>query len=86
MCFSLLILVFICILPAWQMEGCDFCLSCSGLMGDKFFGLSLVLFGGRIGDLCNGCCAGDFALLVRVRVVDHTCVFVWTKTLDLSPL
>ena len=39
------------------MGACDFCLSCSGLIGDKFFSLSLMLFGGRIGDLCNGCFA-----------------------------
>ena len=59
----------------------------SGLMGDKFFSLSLMLFGGWIGDLCNDCFDGDFALLgvVRVGVIDPTCVFVWTTTLDLSP-
>ena len=52
-----------------------------------FFSLSLMLFGGRIGDLCNGCFDGDFALLgvVRVGVIDPMCVFVWTTTLDLSP-
>ena len=45
-----------------------------------------MLFGGRIGDLCNGYFAGDFALLeVRVGEVDPTCVFVWTTTLDFSP-
>ena len=78
---SLFTLVFICIMGA-----CDF-LSCSARMGDKFFSLSLMLFGGRIGDLCNGCFNGDFALLgvVRVGVIDPTCVFVWTTTLDLSP-
>ena len=56
-------------------------------MGDKFFSLSLMLFGGRIDDLFNGCFGEDFALLgvVRVGVIDPTCVFVWTKTLDLSP-
>ena len=56
-------------------------------MRDKFFSLSLMLFGGRIGDLCNGCFVGDFALLgvVRVGMVDSTCVFVWTTTFDLSP-
>ena len=44
-------------------------------MGDKFFSLSLMLFGGRIGDLCNGCFDGDFALLVvGVGVIDPTCV------------
>ena len=60
------------------MGSCDFCFSCSGLMGDKFFSLSLMLFVGRIGDLCNGCFDGDFALLgvVRVGVIDPTCVFV----------
>ena len=43
-----------------------------------FFSLSLMLFGGRIGDLCNGCFDGDFSLLgvVRVGVIDPTCVFV----------
>ena len=46
-----------------------------------------MLFGGRIRDLCNGCFDGDFAILgvVRVRVIDPTCVFVWTTTLDFSP-
>ena len=59
--------------------------SCSGLMGDKFFSLSLMLVGGQIGDLCNDCFVGDFALLgvVCFRVVDCMCVFVWTTTLDL---
>ena len=71
-CLSLFFLVFICIFPAWLMGDCDFRLSCSGFMGDKFFSLSLMLFGGQIGDLCNGCFVGDFALLriVRVGVVD----------------
>ena len=32
-------------------------------MGDRFFSLSLMLFGGRIGVLSNGCFDGDFALL-----------------------
>ena len=56
-------------------------------MGDKFFSPPLMLFGGWIGDLCNSCFAGDFALLevVRVGVVDPTCVFVRTITLDPSP-
>ena len=56
-------------------------------MRDKFFSLSLMLFGGRIGDLCNGCFDGNVALLgvVRVGVIDLTCVFVWTTSLDLSP-
>ena len=46
-----------------------------------------MLFGGRIDDLCNGSFVGDFVLLgaVRVGVVDPTCIFVWTTTLDLSP-
>ena len=45
-----------------------------------------MLFGGRICDLCDSCFDGDFALLVvRVGVIDPTCVFVWTATLDLSP-
>ena len=45
-----------------------------------------MLFGGRIGDLYNGCFIGDFALLeVRIGVVDPTYVFVWTTILDLSP-
>ena len=45
-------------------------------MGDKFFSLSLLLFGGRISNLCNGCFDGDFALLgvVRVGVINPTCV------------
>ena len=68
------------------MGACDFCLSCSGFMEDKFFSLSLTLFGGWIGDLYNSCFVGDFALLgvVHVGLVDPTCVFVWTATLDLS--
>ena len=47
-------------------------------MGDRFFSLSLMLFGGRIGDLCNGFFDEDFALLgiVRVGVIDPTRVFV----------
>ena len=54
-------------------------------MGDKYFSLFLMLFDGRIGDLCNGCFAGDFALLgvVRVGVIDPTCVFVWTTTWEI---
>ena len=54
-------------------------------MGDKFFSLSLMLFGRWIGDLRNGCFVEDFALLgvVHVEVVDPTCVFVWIITLDL---
>ena len=43
-------------------------------MGDKFFSLFLMLFGGRIGDLCSGCFGGNFALL---GVVHPMCVFVW---------
>ena len=64
------------------MESC-----CSGLMGDKFFRLSLILFAGGIGDLCNGCFTGDFKLLeaVRVGVVDLSCVFIRTTTLDYFP-
>ena len=56
-------------------------------MGDKFFSQSLMLFGGQISDLCNGCFVGDFALLgvVRAGMVDPTCVFVWNTTLDLFP-
>ena len=77
-CLSLFPLVFICIFVVWQMGSCDFCFSCSCLLGDRFFSLSLMLFGGWIGDLCNGCFDGDFALLgvVRVGVIDPTCVFV----------
>ena len=69
------------------MGACDFCSSCLGFMGYKFFSLFLMLFGGWIGDLCNGCFVGDFALfvVVSVGVVNSTCVFVWTTTLDLSP-
>ena len=56
-------------------------------MRDKFLSLSLMLFGGWIGDLFNGCFDGDFSLLgvVRVGMIDTTCVFVGTTTLDLSP-
>ena len=84
---SLFTLVFIYIFVVWLMGSCDFCFSCSGLMGNKFFSLSLMLSGGRIRDLCNGCFDGDFALLgvVHVGVLDPTSVFVWTTTLDLSP-
>ena len=71
---SLFTLVFICIFPTWLMGACGF-LSCSGFLRDKFF--SLTLFGGQIGDLCNGCfIGGDFVLLgvvVHVGVVDPTC-------------
>ena len=83
----LFIVVFFCIFPIRLMRACDFCLSCSGFMGHKFFSLTLMLFGGRIGNSCNGCFVGDFALLgvVRVGLVDRTCVFVGTTTLDLSP-
>ena len=68
------------------MGACDFCLSYSGFMGDKFFSLSLMLFGERIGDACNSCFVEDFALseVVGVGVVDPTCVFAWTTTLNLS--
>ena len=85
--FSLFTLVFFWIFAVWLIGSCDFCFCCSGLMGDKFFSLPLMLFGGRIGDLCNGCFDGDFALLgvVRVGVINPTRVFVWTTTLDLSP-
>ena len=65
---SLFTLVFICIFAVWLMGSGDFCFSCSGLMGDKFFSLSLMLFGGQIGDLWNGCFDGDFALLGVVHV------------------
>ena len=65
---SLFTFVFICIFVLWLMGSCDFCFSCSGLLGDRFFSLSLMLFGGRIGDLCNGCFDGDFVLLGVVRV------------------
>ena len=76
-CLSLVTLVFICIFVVWLMECCDFCFSYSGRMGDRFFSLSLMIFGGRIGDLCNGCFDGDFALLVvRVGVIDPSCVSV----------
>ena len=84
-CLSLVTLVFIYIFVVWLIGSCDFCFSCSSLMG--VFSLSLKHFGGRIGDLCNGCLDGDFALLgvVRIGVIDPTCVFAWTTTLDLSP-
>ena len=45
---SLFTLVFICIFVVWLMGSCDFCFSCSGLMGDRFFRLSLMIFGGQI--------------------------------------
>ena len=51
-------------------------------MGNIFLSLSLMLFGGWIDDLCNGCFLGDFALLgvVHVGLVGPTFVFVWTIT------
>ena len=62
-----------------------FLFSCLGL-GRQVLSLSLMLFGGRIGDLCNGCFDRDFVFSgVRVGVIDPTCVFVGTTTLDLSP-
>ena len=57
---SLFSLVFICIFAVWLMGSCDFCFSCSGLIGDKCLSLSLMFFDGWIGDLCNGCFDGDF--------------------------
>ena len=67
--FLLFILVFICIFPAWPMGACGFCLSCSGFLGDKFFSLSLMDFGGWTGDLCKKCFVeGEFALLGVVCV------------------
>ena len=73
---SLFTLMFICIFAVWLLGACNFCLGCLGVMRDKFFRLSLILFGGRIGDLCNGCFDGDFTLLgvVRDGVIDPTCV------------
>ena len=56
-------------------------------MEDKVFSLSLMVFGGQIGDLCKICFDGDFALLgwvVHVGVVDPTCVFAWTTLLGFS--
>ena len=48
--------------------------------------LSLMISGERIGNLCNCCFVVDFAfLVVRVGVIDPTCIFVWTTILDLSP-
>ena len=84
---SLFTLVFICIFTVWLMGACDFCLSFTGFMENKIFNLSLMLFSGRIGDLCNSYFDSEFALLgvVRVGVIDPTCVFVGTTTWDLSP-
>ena len=59
--------MFICIFPAWLIGTCNFCLSCSGFMGDKFFSLFLTLFAGLICDLYNGCLVGDFEPLGVVR-------------------
>ena len=83
---SLFTLVFICVFAAWLMAACNFCLSCSGFMEDNFFSLSLMLFGGQICDLSNGCFVEHFELLgvVCIGVIDPTCVFVWKTTLDLS--
>ena len=80
---SLFTLVFICIFAVWLMGGCDFCLNMS--YGRQVF--LVYLFIGRIGDLYNSCFDGNFSLLgvVRVGVIDPTCVFVWTTILDISP-
>ena len=70
------------------MGACGFCLSCSGFLRENFFSLSLMVFGGWIGDLCKSCfVGGDFLLLggvVCVGVVDPMCVFAWTISLDFS--
>ena len=52
---SLFTLMFICIFPTWPMRACGFGLNCSGFLGDKFFSLFLMVFGGWIGDLCKSC-------------------------------
>ena len=68
------------------MGACGFC--CSIFLEDKFFSLSLMVFGGRIGDLCKSCfIGGDFELLggvVCAGVLDPICVFSWTNSLDFS--
>ena len=82
-CFTLL---FICIFPAWLMELCDFCLTCSAVIGDKCFSLSLMLLSRRSGDLCNGYFFWRFfahLAVVSLRMVDRACNFVWF-TWDLS--
>ena len=47
-----------------------------------------MLFGGRIGDLCNGCFEGDFTLLgvVCVGVVNPTCVFCLDYNIESLPI
>ena len=76
----------VCIFPAWPTGTCGFCLCCSGFLGDKFFNLSLTVFGVRIRDLCKSCFVGDFPLLgvVFSWVVDSKCVFPWTTWLNFS--
>ena len=41
------------------MGACDFCLSCSGLMGDKFFSLSLMF-------LMDGLVTYEMAVLLEI--------------------
>ena len=81
-------LEFSCIFPSWPKGACCFCLICSGVLGDKFFSLSLTVFGGRVGDLYKSCfVGGDFALLVgvvHVEVVNPMCAFARTTSLDFS--
>ena len=57
------------------------------VLWETSFLVYLMLFGGRIGDLCNGCFDGDFTLLgvVRVGVIDPTCVFCLDYNIDLFP-
>ena len=50
--------------------------------------MSLILFRGRIVDLCNGCFDGDFAPLgvVCVGVIDPTCVFCLDYNIGFLPI
>ena len=81
---SLFTWVFLCIFPNWSRGTSGFCLSGSGFLGDKFFSLSLMIFGGRIGDLFELAFV-DFLFLggiVCVWVVDFVYIFPLIITLD----
>ena len=67
---SLFPLVFICIFAVWLPEVVIFVSLVKILWETSFFSLSLMLFGGRIDDFCNGCFDEDLALL---GVIDPTC-------------
>ena len=43
----------------------DFSLIVSEFWGDKFFSLSLIVFGGQIGDVCDFCFVGIFVFFIH---------------------